>query len=90
MSMNPGTGTSTTRRMREGFSSRSGLGTARVDLIRRYTQSPPRALRSRCVVRGSSFSSVAEHGETTGLQRRVSAALGEWERANLTDMEWNW
>jgi len=65
------------RRMRADSNSRSPLGIVLEFLIRQYVPWQPRALRSRCIVRTSS-GLVGTHGGTTGLQRRVFAAWGEW------------
>lgn len=88
MSTNPVTGTWLIRRMRAAFSSRSGLGTRRLGLIRMYygptlrermaSQTASRTLpvpplRSRCVVHTSS-GSVGTHGGTTGPPHHDSAA----------------
>ena len=54
----------TLRRISSRF--RRGMGPTRRALLARYTRSPEPRLRSRCVVQGSSFSSVAEHGGETG------------------------
>lgn len=74
MSTNPSTGTSSIRRTLAAFSSRSRRGTPLVRRIEAYAPSQPRPLKSRCVVRIESFSTVAERGGETGLQRLASAA----------------
>lgn len=66
--------------------------------IEAYAPSPPRRLRSRCVVRGSSFSAEVRGG-TTGPQRRGSAGLDEHTLAAIRAYygrdrelwgEWGW
>lgn len=84
MTTNPVTGTSLIRRMRAAFSSPSPHGTRPTPLMRRieaFAPSPEPPLRSRCVVRGSSFYSVAEHGGETGPPLPGSATLAESRRA---------
>lgn len=90
MSTKHTTGISSTRPTREASSSHFPPGTPLARRIAPYTMSPPRALRSRCVVRGS-FGTVATLGDTTGLPLPSYAARGEWEWRNIAEMNgWHW
>ena len=75
MNTSHGLGRSLIRRMRAASSSPSERGTRLAtlcDRIEAYAPSPPRALRSRCVVHTSS-GSVGTHGGTTGPPPHDSA-----------------